>query len=573
MNRNFKIKFFFSFFFLPLFILGGVFVFEAKARAETQLFDINSYYDLYGRKEIEATLIRTTGNLYFYIEKAWWENRSSQEQNDLKITLFDLSEEFKNKIYPVLTSALGKEAELGVDGDPKITVLIHPMIKEAGGYFSSGDIYEKNLYPKSNQRKMIYLNSQHIGNPEAKSFLAHEFVHLITVNQKNILRGVTEEIWLNEARAEYAPTLLGYDNVYKGSNLERRVEDFLNKPSDSLTEWLNKKEDYGAVNLFTQYLADHYGLKILIDSLHSEKTGIESINYALVKNNYDKDFSRIFSDWLTALLINDCRAGEKYCYLNEHLKDLRVVPTFYYLTKSEIALSAYHNTTYWNANWHRFVGGTSNLILEFNGADLVEFEVPYLLCDLKDNCSVGFFSLDSAEQTGKIAISEFDKKYNSLTIMPFVKSKTSGFNGQENYFNFSWQLSAREGSSLESQEKLIEELLAQIEELKRQIAEYRAKIAAITGINSVSCNSFDNNLYFGIRDSAEVSCLQEFLKSQGADIYPQGLVTGNFLSLTQAAVIRFQEKYAQEILHPIGLQSGTGYVGEMTRAKINQLIQ
>lgn len=573
MNRNFKIKFFFSFFFLPLFILGGVFVFEAKARAETQLFDINSYYDLYGRKEIEATLIRTTGNLYFYIEKAWWENRSSQEQNDLKITLFDLSEEFKNKIYPVLTSALGKEAELGVDGDPKITVLIHPMIKEAGGYFSSGDIYEKNLYPKSNQRKMIYLNSQHIGNPEAKSFLAHEFVHLITVNQKNILRGVTEEIWLNEARAEYAPTLLGYDDVYKGSNLERRVEDFLNKPSDSLTEWLNKKEDYGAVNLFTQYLADHYGLKILIDSLHSEKTGIESINYALVKNNYDKDFSRIFSDWLTALLINDCRAGEKYCYLNEHLKDLRVVPTFYYLTKSEIALSAYHNTTYWNANWHRFVGGTSNLILEFNGADLVEFEVPYLLCDLKDNCSVGFFSLDSAEQTGKIAISEFDKKYNSLTIMPFVKSKTSGFNGQENYFNFSWQLSAREGSSLESQEKLIEELLAQIEELKRQIAEYRAKIAAITGINSVSCNSFDNNLYFGIRDSAEVSCLQEFLKSQGADIYPQGLVTGNFLSLTQAAVIRFQEKYAQEILHPIGLQSGTGYVGEMTRAKINQLIQ
>jgi len=571
MNRNFKIKFFFSFFFLPLFILGGVFVFEAKAQAETQLFNINSYYDLYDRKETEATLIRTTSNLYFYIEKTWWENRSFQEQNDIKITLFDLSEEFKNKIYPVLTSTFGKEAEFGVDGDPKITVLIHPMIKEAGGYFNSGDIYEKNLYPKSNQRKMIYLNSQHIGNPEAKAFLAHEFVHLITVNQKNILREVTEEIWLNEARAEYAPTLLGYDDVYKGSNLERRVKTFLNKPSDSLTEWLNKKEDYGVINLFTQYLVDHYGLKILVDSLRSEKTGIESISYALEKNNYDKDFSRIFSDWLAALLINDCQAGEKYCYLNEHLKDLRVVPTFYYLPKSEIVLSAYHDTTYWSANWHRFVGGINNLTLEFNGNNMVDFDIPYVLCDLKENCSVEFFSLDN-EQKGKITISEFDKKYNSLTIMPFVRSRTSGFNGQENYFNFSWQLSVREELALESQEKLIEELLAQIEQLKKQIAEYQAKIAAITGVSQISCQRFDDNLYYGIKDSAEVSCLQEFLKDQGPEIYPEGLITGNFLSLTQSAVIRFQEKYAQEILTSLGLEKGTGYVGPATRTKINSLI-
>jgi peptidoglycan hydrolase-like protein with peptidoglycan-binding domain len=71
----------------------------------------------------------------------------------------------------------------------------------------------------------------------------------------------------------------------------------------------------------------------------------------------------------------------------------------------------------------------------------------------------------------------------------------------------------------------------------------------------------------------EVRCLQEFLKNQGQDIYPEGLVTGNFLFLTQTAVIRFQEKYALEILVPIGLQKGTGYVGLATRAKLNKILE
>ena len=70
----------------------------------------------------------------------------------------------------------------------------------------------------------------------------------------------------------------------------------------------------------------------------------------------------------------------------------------------------------------------------------------------------------------------------------------------------------------------------------------------------------------------DVKCLQEFLKNQGTGIYPEGLVTGNFASLTQQAVIRFQDKYASEILTPIGLLSGTGYVGNQTRNKINQLL-
>ncbi|PIW91858.1 MAG: hypothetical protein COZ89_02970, partial [Candidatus Nealsonbacteria bacterium CG_4_8_14_3_um_filter_37_23] len=64
----------------------------------------------------------------------------------------------------------------------------------------------------------------------------------------------------------------------------------------------------------------------------------------------------------------------------------------------------------------------------------------------------------------------------------------------------------------------------------------------------------------------EVKTLQEFLKTPpagGPDIYPEGLVTGYFGSLTEKAVKKFQEKNGIE---PIGT------VGPKTRAKINELL-
>lgn len=67
-----------------------------------------------------------------------------------------------------------------------------------------------------------------------------------------------------------------------------------------------------------------------------------------------------------------------------------------------------------------------------------------------------------------------------------------------------------------------------------------------------------------------VEYLQECLAGLEG-IYPEGEISGYFGDKTKAAVIRFQEKYADEILSPSGLTKGNGRVGPSTREKLNQV--
>ena len=231
-----------------LFFVSASFA-SAVSTGDKTNFYVDSIYDYWGRGEVSATLNFVGQRAYYYIDDSWWKGLSPASQNDVANAIATLSREFDQTIYPQMTSVYGSEWNPGIDNDPRVTILVTKTIDEAGGYFSYTNEYPKSQYDSSNEREMIYFNGTYIINSRNSSFLAHEFQHMITFYQKQKLHSVEDDYWLNEARSEYASTLLGYDNNYSGSNLERRVKTFLSRPSDSLTEWRNETGDYGAVKI------------------------------------------------------------------------------------------------------------------------------------------------------------------------------------------------------------------------------------------------------------------------------------------------------------------------------------
>lgn len=88
-----------------------------------------------------------------------------------------------------------------------------------------------------------------------------------------------------------------------------------------------------------------------------------------------------------------------------------------------------------------------------------------------------------------------------------------------------------------------------------------------------SCPDFKINMRMGPSSDPmmqlQIINLQLALSREGLVINQQEL--GTFGNSTQAAVKAFQEKYSDDILAPFGITQGTGYVGAVTRLKLQAL--
>jgi len=392
-----------------LFFLLIFFSLPAYANAET--FFVNKDFDAQGHETIKADLQATGENVYFFVDEEYMRSLPANEVLRLKDVIFNLLTEFDEVVYPGLRKVFGDENNPGIDNDSRISVLLHNMKSGVGGYVRETDF---NFGIMSNGREMIYLNIEEVINTEfGPSFLAHEFQHLITYNEKTIKRAVIEDQWLNEARSEYAPTLLGYNADYKNSYLQKRVNEFLAHPSDALLDWRGRSVDHASASMFIHYLVDRYGKEILTNMMQSGSVGAESI----------ASFDAIFRDWIIAVYINSTLNGEdrifKYENPNLSFGNLHVLPSStvrVYDNNSSINNVFIDN---WSGQWYRFVPGSigeeSDLHIKFSSSNLDDISIPYIISDFFGNTEVKF--LDTASSS-VITVEKFGNFISSVVIIP-----------------------------------------------------------------------------------------------------------------------------------------------------------
>jgi len=130
----------------------------------------------------------------------------------------------------------------------------------------------------------------------------------------------------------------------------------------------------------------------------------------------------------------------------------------------------------------------------------------------------------------------------------------------------------------ESDSKMtIEELQEKIAEILNQIQALQSQLSEVVGESEYggipASFVFTKNLAYGER-SDDVKYLQTILKKEiGSPVYPEDVeATGYFGSITKEAVIKFQEKHSSEVLFPLDLTQGTGFLGQKTRDKLNSLL-
>lgn len=217
---------------------------------------------------------------------------------------------FDKKIYPKTTATFGSEWKPGIDGDPRITLLLLSGMEDCDGYFYPADEYTEVNYPQSNQREMLYLSINRLKDIEdfMEHLVAHEFQHMIHWYHDD-----NESYWVEEGLSEYAATLF--------NRVPWTAEQFFTRPDRNLLDWEDNQdaENYGHSFLFTDYLLNRPELsenaktRLIKEMVKNKASGIKGLDSALAKVSKNLDFSKVFRDFCVAIHLYDC-AGGRHIY-------------------------------------------------------------------------------------------------------------------------------------------------------------------------------------------------------------------------------------------------------------------
>ncbi len=279
-------------------------------------------------EQITATLRAIGKNCHIFLE----DGRTVPQTAIARI-----QKQFDEQIYPVNTINFGSENKPGLDGDPKITLLMLDIQDGytnstdgcVAGYFFAGDQmlqaeFESHSKVKSNEREILYLDTYPC-DPAADDYLeivAHEFQHMIHHNQDR-----DEVTWVNEGCSQIAPVFCGF----RPPGHYKLLKD---DPDRSLNNWAkwNPMPDYGQVYLWNQFIVDHClpdaaSRASFFKALTSSKK--KSIGgYIAALKGVNRSFSDTFTDFTIANRINDKRlANGRYAYKQSVLQKFKLPPS------------------------------------------------------------------------------------------------------------------------------------------------------------------------------------------------------------------------------------------------------
>ena len=219
---------------------------------------------------------------------------------------------FETKIYPADRAAYGSEWSPGIDGDPRIDILVARIPGRAAGYFSSADELPAWINEFSAEREMIYVNSAapRFATDYFYSVLAHEFCHMIQFNKR--ARSI---VWFNEGHAQLCERFAGYASGFD--------QLFLRQPDTQLNDWSDLDKDatlhYGAAVLFLEFLREHAGGDDLMNALLAHGVDTPLAIDDVLKARGQPGMDEQFADFVAANALIGANPDPKYAYASTRL--------------------------------------------------------------------------------------------------------------------------------------------------------------------------------------------------------------------------------------------------------------
>ena len=191
-------------------------------------------------------------------------------------------ERFSKTTYPIVTSAIGPPSD--VDNDGKIHFLYTNRVNPDNSLFGSAAFFYAPSLLSVNQGGDGNLSDMFYIDPDTDPWrmhglLAHEFQHLISFNQRVLIRnGQPEVLWLNEGLSHFCEDLIGENRAHNDWHVDLLLRNTSGGPL--VTTSRMGQMSRGAAYLFVRSLVEESGSGILARLVQSDEIGLENIEAA-----------------------------------------------------------------------------------------------------------------------------------------------------------------------------------------------------------------------------------------------------------------------------------------------------